>query len=100
VAIIQVIRAGESLPFSFDRSGASITGWTCQINVKNFPQDTAIIQRTIEPETSAGWTGFLTSTETAALSNGLFYLIALLDNATTDEEEQVPVRFQVSTPWV
>lgn len=97
---ITIIRAGESLPFTFDRSGASINGWTCLIEVKNFPSDTAFISRIITPLNSSGWTGFLTQTETSALANGLFYLIALLTNITTDEEEQVPVRFQVSTPWV
>ena len=96
---IDIIRQGESLPFVFDRDGEDITGWTCLIEVKMFPDDTAIISRTIIPE-GEQWKGFLTQTETMGLEVGLYYLTAQLSNTSTDEEEQIPTRFQVSKAWV
>lgn len=92
------IQQGESLPFKFDRNGEDISGWTCVVEVKQFPGDTAPISRAITPTDNA-WSGFLTSTETAALAVGLRYLTATLTNATTDEKEQIPKRFQVSKAW-
>ena len=93
---IAVIRKGESLPFSFDRGGESLSGWTCAIEVRRYPGDVAIIgPRTITP-TSGKWPGFLTQTETAALANlGLHYLIGKLSKTGTDEEQQIPLRFHV-----
>jgi len=99
VSKITIIRQGESLPFVFDRDGEDITGWTCLIEVKMFPDDTAIISRTIIPE-GEQWKGFLTQTETMGLEVGLYYLTAQLSNTSTDEEEQIPTRFQVSKAWV
>jgi len=99
VSKITIIRQGESLPFVFDRDGEDITGWTCLIEVKMFPDDTAIISRTIIPEEEQ-WKGFLTQTETMDLEVGLYYLTAQLSNTSTDEEEQKPTRFQVSKAWV
>ena len=37
-----IIQRGESLPFKFDRGGATIDTWTCQIKVKQRPEDTAV----------------------------------------------------------
>lgn len=99
MAKITIIRQGESLQFVFDRDGQDITGWTCLIEVKQFPDDPAIISRTITPEDGV-WKGFLTQTETMGLDVGLYYLTAQLSNLATDEEEQKPTRFQVSTAWV
>ena len=99
MAKITIIRQGESLPFVFDRDGEDITGWTCLIEVKMFPDDTAIVSRTIIPE-DGQWTGFLTQTETMGLAVGLYYLTAQLSNVGTDEEEQKPTRFQVAKAWV
>jgi len=99
VAKITIIRQGESLPFVFDRDGEDITGWTCLIEVKRFPDDLAIVSRTITPE-NGQWKGFLTQTETMGLDVSLYYLTALLRKVSTDEEEQKPTRFQVSKTWI
>ena len=95
---ITVVRKGESLPFTFDRGGESITGWICTMQVREFPGDTASISRVI---TAVGdtWPGFLTQTETSALGVGLWRLIGVLAKATTDEEEQVPLRFNITDSW-
>lgn len=95
---IPIVRKGESLPFEFDRGAESIDGWVCLIEVKKLTADAALISRTITPTRSV-WSGFLTATETAALAVGLYRLIAVLTNATTDEEEQVLLRFNVTDSW-
>jgi len=101
---LKVIRQGESLPFVFDRGGEDITDFACTIFVKQFPADTADITRVIQPSenTETGlleWSGFLTSTETAALALGLWIINAQLVKASSDEEEAIPVRFHVTIPW-
>ena len=96
---ITVIRQGGDLQFVFDRDGAPVAGFICLIEVKIFPDDTALISRVI-PAVGNEWPGFLTSTETAALGVGLHWLIAKITNSTTDEERQVPERFQVSPEWL
>ena len=95
LAKITSIQKGESLPFSFDRGGESLGGWTCVIEVRRYPGDAAIVARTITPADNK-WSGFLTQTETAAFTSlGLHYLIARLSKTATDEEEQIPLRFHV-----
>lgn len=98
MAKIQVIRRGESLPFSFDRGGLDISGYVCTIVVKQFTKDTALISRVVAP-TDQKWTGFLTSTETQALNEGNYFITGELVNASTDENEEIPLRFQVSGAW-
>ncbi len=104
MAKIKVIRQGESLPFVFDRGGEDTTGYICTIFVKQFPADAAAVTRVIPLTTNsktgfAEWSGFLTSTETAALAIGFWNIDAQLVKASTDEEESIPVRFQVVVPW-
>ena len=104
-SIITRLLKGESLPFIFDRSGESIQGWECNISVKKFqsdgPNDYNFAPRLIQPDlTENEWPGFLTSTEIDDLTeNGTFRLIGLLTNSSTDEEEQVPLRFFVGQSW-
>lgn len=95
---IRILRQGESLPFVFDRSGESIEGWVCTINVKVFADDTALISRVIAP-VDRTWPGFLTSAETGALNVGIYRLTGVLTNSTTDEEEQIPIRFNITDTW-
>lgn len=95
---ISVVRQGESLPFVFDRGDESIDGWICTIEVKNFTGDPADISRVITPE-GGEWPGFLTSSETSLLAVGLYRLIGVLTNSSTDEEEQVILRFNITDSW-
>jgi len=94
-----VIQKGESLPFKFDRGGAPIEGWVCVIKVKQRPDDVAIIERTISADDDQGFTGFLTSTETNLLQEGLWYLTGILTEAKTDELEEIPIRFRITKTW-
>ena len=95
---IEIIRKGGSLPFRFDRGDLTIEGWICNIRVKKFPDDGSSISRLIETR-AGGWPGLLTSAETDTLSIGTFRLIGVLTNATTDEEEQILRRFNITESW-
>lgn len=95
------IRQGEDLEFVFDLDGEDITGWICTIEVKRFPSDAPLIQRVIPPKERA-WPGFLDSGETSLLavsSTSPYYLTGILTNASTDQERQIPRRFNVTEPW-
>ena len=93
---LQIVRKGRSLPFVFDRGGASIDSWICTINVKRYPGDTADISRVIAP-VNLTWPGFLTATETAALAAlGTWMLIGTITNASEDRAEYPIIRFHVA----
>lgn len=96
-----IITKGESLSFVFDRDGESVTGWVCTIKVLQNVADTPEIDRVIALDSNGQWSGFLTQTETAALtSTGIYRLIGVLTNATDDKEEQQIKRFQLNPAWV
>lgn len=93
---LQTVRKGRSLPFTFDRGGESLNGWTCAIEVKRFPGDTAAITRLIEPD-ALEWPGFLTSTETAGLDPiGTWMLIGVITNTSEDRQEMPVIRFSLA----
>ncbi len=93
---LQNVPKGRSFAFVFDRNGQDIAGYICTINVQRFPGDTPAITRTIEPDHNK-WSGFLTSTETAALDPaGTWMLIAAITNASDDKAEYQTIRFAIS----
>lgn len=97
---LRIIRKGESLEFQFDRGDRPIDGWVCELQVRQFPDSTAEITRTIPLDDNMVWSGTLTSTETAALSgSGIYRMVGVLTNATTGEQEQVVIRFQLGSTW-
>ena len=98
MAKITVLRKGESLPFEFDRGDESIAGWVCTLQVRKYPGDSAAISRVIPPDGET-WPGFLTQAETSALATGVWRMIGVLTNSVTDEEEQVPLRFNITDSW-
>ena len=96
------IQQGESLPFEFSRGGDAIDGWECSLIVKQYPDDSPIVNRVI-PAVGKAWPGFVTGSETTGLAVGLYMAIGLITNTTTDESEQVAdggVRFFVTKTWV
>jgi hypothetical protein len=104
MAKIQVIRAGESLPFTFSLDVDDPDQYICTITARQYPDDAATIDRvvasSIDPKTGKTiWTGFLTSTETSTLAVGLWILNANLDDATDVERSCIPVRFHVAPNW-
>jgi len=96
---LEGITKGSSLPFSFNRDGLPVDGYTCQIQVKQKTGDEAIIDRLITSEDNLTFPGFLKSSETILLDVGLWYLTAKLSNVSTNEREEIPVRFDVSETW-
>ena len=97
--IFQIIEKGSSLDFVFDRSGESIEGWICRLVVKVNPADSAEISRVIPPA-GRTWPGIITSAEITALASfGAYRAVGILVNASTDQEEQVPVKFHISASW-
>lgn len=89
------ITKGESLPFRFDLGGESVSGWTCAIEVKQYPDDTATISRVVSPDGNK-WVGFLTATETASLTVlGTWMVLGVLTNATDDKADVQTVRFHL-----
>ncbi len=107
---IPQINAGESLDFRFslrdlqsriDRDNDNPASWVCTIYVKQFPADTTEITRVIPLDSNEEWTGILTPTETASLTNrGIYRIIAAFTNAGTDENEQIETRFQLNDAWI
>jgi len=100
LSAISTIRQGEDLEFVFDLDGEDITGWVCLIQVSQTPEDEfALISRIVLPKGRV-WEGFLTQTETMDLEVGLYSLTGFLTNLSTDQERQIPTRFQVGKAWV
>lgn len=96
---IELIRQGESLEFTFDLADdESNDGWTCLIEVKQYPDETALISRTIAVVDDQ-WSGFLTATETGALVPGTYTIFADITNSTTDQGRKDAQRFHVGKTW-
>lgn len=95
---ITTIKQGESYDFEFDRDGEDINGWVCTINLKKYPDDTAIIKRVVTP-TDDVWSGTLTNQDTKSLNVDQYMLIANITNATTGEKEVDIDRFYVAKGW-
>lgn len=97
---IKTVEQGGSLNFIFNRGGKSISGWICNITVKQYPDDPPLIARRIPAaKNEKRWIGYLTAEETYNLGesvNSPYYLTAILTNANNDEEIQTPIRFNVS----
>jgi len=100
---ITPVRQGVSHPFNFEVNAdetETASGWIATLVVKEFASDTALIERVIDADTDTTWSGFLTSTETAALAADKTYrLIGVLTNAGTDEEQQQIERISITPSW-
>lgn len=103
MAKIKTIKKGASVPFSFDLDGASLTDYVCTIVVKQYPDDTASVDRVVasslQPDGSYAFSGFLTSTETSTLADGMWIINADMVKASTLEQTTKQSRFQVSADW-
>jgi len=99
MARIRAIAQGQSLDFSFslpeDETGNDVrtTGFTCLMEVKQFPEQDAFISRIIPESADAlSWEGFLTSAETAPLpgsSESPYYTLAKITNIATGEQFEI-----------
>lgn len=102
MAKIASLREDGSMPFIFDRSGMSLSGWILNVFVKQFPDGDVLIGPRVVAATGFVWEDYLTSTETAVLppnSGTPYYLIGLMTNSSTDEKEEDILRFHVGKRW-
>ncbi len=93
---------GDVADFTFSRGDESISGWVCTLKVKQFPTDTSLITPRVIAEDNGRWPGFLTTTETAALTVGVtYFLIAVLTETATGEKDTVDndTRFSITADW-
>ena len=98
--MVRVLDQGDSLAFFFDRSGLALGNWTLTINIKTYASDTALMSRIIALDPSGRfWEDHLTATETAALALGNYRLTGHMFNATTDESDEVELRFNITKAW-
>ncbi len=90
--------AGESVYFVLGLPEEDPNRWTAIISVKNYPGDVEFINREILPSGTA-WIGFLTSTETAALTTGTYYLTGTLTNNQDNRVVEQSYRFKIASGW-
>lgn len=104
MAVPDQIFIGESYDFSqtlnvdTDVGGGDVSGFTYQLDVKQFPDDTAAISKTLTDVTGAIVKGTLTPFETSTLARGLWYLI--ITSTDFDETIQTTRRIQLKKSWV
>lgn len=88
----------QTLGVDTDVGGNDVSGFTYQLDVKQFPDDTAAISKALLDITGATVRGTLTPAETAFLTIGLWYLI--ITSTDPDEEIQTTRRIQIKKSWV
>jgi len=97
------IKVGGDIEFLFDRDGLPIAGFTCEVQMKQYPDDSPLFSFFAEPDPLGfSWSGIITSAETANLTPGLWHLNAELVNATTGQQRQItgaPTRVEVQKSW-
>ena len=97
------IKIGGDIEFVFDRDGLSIEGFTCEVQMKQYPDDSPALSFFAEPDPLGfSWSGIISRDETANLTPGLWHLIAELVNLTTGQQRQItgaPTRVEVQKSW-
>ena len=97
------IKEAGDIEFFFDRDGLPIAGFTCQVQMKQFPDDVATISVFAEEDPGGlSWSGILTTSETTKLKPGEWFLNALLVNTVTGQRRQItgsPSRVHVGKTW-
>jgi hypothetical protein len=97
------IKVGGDIEFIFDRGGLPIAGFTCQVQMKQYPDDTPTISFFEEADPNGRtWSGIITSPETENLNPGLWFLTAELKNTATGQQRQItgaPTRVEVGKSW-
>lgn len=97
------IKIGGDIEFVFDRGGLPIAGFTCEVQMKQYPDDIPAFSFFAEEDPlGLSWSGIITNDETANLTPGLWHLIAELKNETTGQQRQItgaPTRVEVQKSW-
>ena len=93
---ITKVRQGDSLTFEFDLGGLSLNGWTCIVEVMEFPGDTALISKTISRNNERAWNGALSTLETADLPSGITYRMYAHQTSSLGDSRTILRRFTVT----
>ena len=95
---VDIVPQGTSYTFSFSLSGDQASDFTYRLQAKQYPDDTASINRVVSIGNNGTVTATLTPAETADLDIGLWYLT--IEAIDTDEEIHASKRIQISRNWV
>lgn len=97
------IKAGGDIEFVFSRGGLSISGFTCQVQLKQYPDDAPALSFFADPDpNNITWSGIITTAQTENLAPGLWLLTAQLRNVTTGQGREItgaPTRVEVQKTW-
>lgn len=97
------IKDGGDIEFLFTRGGLSTEGFTCRVQMKQYPGDTPAVSFLADADPNGlSWSGIITSAETDGLALGLWFLTAELVNATTGQQRQItgaPTRVEIGQSW-
>ena len=97
--LVRRIRQGDSLTFAFGLGGEILDDWVCNIEVKEFPGDVALISRAISLQKNNAFVDALRSSETTSLVSGKTYrLYGRLTNSVSGLAETQMLRFSVGAP--
>ena len=91
------VQQGGTFSFNAGFSGDDVSGLTVNIAVKQYPGDTAAIERAIA-YSNGSFPGTLTSVETAALAVGQWFIH--IQATDSDEDIRAPIKLYVSKGWV
>ena len=94
---MNLIEQGETFTFLFEVSDNLYTGLTAEANVLQYPGETPAITKSLTLTTD-GFSGTLTSAETAGLAVGEWYIHARATDA--DEDLRNPIKLYVSKGWL
>lgn len=89
---------GSTYDFSFALDGDTLSGFAYTLEAKQFPGDTAAISRAVTPGSDNVVDVTLTTTETAAMGVGLWYLT--VKSVDSDETLHSVKRIQITKAWI
>jgi hypothetical protein len=99
----EIIPKGGSMAFVFPSPTPSAewepSVWVCTVHVVEHRGGPDIITPKVIVQDATGlYSGYITTTETATLTDRYYFLVAIF--TSIDKEIQMATRFQVRTPWI
>lgn len=91
------VKQGTSYYFSQCLEGEDVNEFTYSLEVKQYPDDTPSVMKTLTTIVDNQVTGVLTAAETASLAVGLWYIN--ITSSDPDEDIQEERRIQITKAW-
>lgn len=88
---------GTNYSFTFKLDAEDLSGFSYQLDVKQYPGDTAAISRAVTANSDYEVKVTLTPAETLALGVGLWWII--ITSTDSDEEIEETKRIQITKGW-